>query len=167
MTTNNYPNIKSLIISVLANLNKFIALKECREKFIINVLTCFSSIKGKINFLQMARFSDKCEQYFRINFENKFNFQSFNLTMIKERVSECIVAFDPSYIRKSGKKTYGLGMYWSGCAGRAKWGLDICGFAAVDIARNTAFHLNATQTPKSKDTNLLYYYTKVICISYQ
>ena len=40
--------------------------------FIINALTCFSSIKGKINFLQMERFSDQCEQYFRINFENKF-----------------------------------------------------------------------------------------------
>ena len=114
----------------------------------------------------MERFSDKCEQYFRINFENKFNFQDFNLTMIKERVSECIVAFDPSYIRKSGKKTYGLGMYWSGCAGRAKWGLDICGFAAVDIARNTAFHLNAIQTPKSKDTNLLHYYCQIIKENY-
>ena len=82
----------------------------------------------------MGRFSDKCEQYFRINFGNKFNFQDFNLTMIKERVTECIVAFDPSYIDKSGKKTYGLGMYWSGCAGRTKRGLEICGFAAVDIA---------------------------------
>jgi len=166
MINNSYPNIKSLIISVLENCNKFITLKECRKNFIINVLTCFSSIKGKINFLQMERFSDKCEQYFRINFENKFNFQDFNLTMIKERVSECIVAFDPSYISKSGKKTYGLGMYWSGCAGKAKRGLDICGFAAVDTKLNTAFHLNAIQTPKSKDTNLLHYYCQIIKENY-
>ena len=41
--------------------------------------------------------------------------------MIKERVKECIVAFDPSYIKKSGKHTFGLGIYWSGCANRAKW----------------------------------------------
>ena len=63
--------------------------------------------------------------------------------MIKERItgrlSECIVAFDPSYIGKSGKEKHGLGMYWSGCAGRAKWGLDICGFAVVDVILNTAF----------------------------
>jgi len=32
--------------------------------------------------------------------------------MIKERISECIVTFDPGYISKSGKKTYGLKMYW-------------------------------------------------------
>jgi hypothetical protein len=162
MTNNSYPNIKSLIISTLLNSINLINLKECRKNFIINVLICFSSIKGKINFLQMERFSKKCAQYFRINFENKFNFQDFNLTMIKDRITECIVAFDPSYIHKSGKKTYGLGTYWSGCAGKAKWGLDICGFAAVDTAQNTAFHLNAVQTPKSKEVNLLNYYCQII-----
>ena len=45
-------------------------LKDCYKNFIITTLTCFSSIKGKINFLQMERFSDKCEQYFRINFSS-------------------------------------------------------------------------------------------------
>jgi hypothetical protein len=166
MTNNSYPNIKPLIINVLSMSDYFKNLKACRKDFIINALICFSCIKGKINFLQMKRFSDKCEQYFRINFENKFNFQQFNLAMIKERVTDCIVAFDPSYIQKSGKKSFGLGMYWSGCAQKAKWGLDICGFAAVDILRNTAFHLNAIQTPKSKDTNLLHYYCQIIKENY-
>ena len=124
------------------------------------------SIKGKINFLQMGRFSDKCEQYFRINFENKFNFQDLNLSMIKDRLTECVVAFDPGYIKKSGKKTFGPGMYWSGCAAKAKWGLDICGFAAVDIINNTAFHLNAIQTPRSKEINLLRYYCQIIKENY-
>jgi hypothetical protein len=125
MTTISHPSVKHLITNTLSICKNFKTLKECRKNFIINVLICFSSIKGKINFLQLERFSDKCEQYFRINFENKFNFQEMNLAMIKERVSECIIAFDPSYIPKSGKKTYGLGMYRSGCAKRAKWVLDI------------------------------------------
>jgi len=166
MTNNNYPNIKSFIINALSKSDVFNSLKECRKKFIINVIMCFSAIKGKINFLQMQRFSQKCEQYFRINFENKFNYQAFNLAMIKEKISECIVAFDPSYIPKSGKKTYGLGSYWSGCAGAMKRGLEICGFAAVDIAHNTAFHLNAIQTPMSKDFNLLHYYCQIIKENY-
>ncbi len=166
MTTISYPSVNRLIISILSAFENFNTLKECRKNFIISVLICFSSIKGKINFLQLERFSDKCEQYFRINFENKFNFQEMNLAMIKERVSECIIAFDPSYIPKSGKKTYGLGMYWSGCAKRTKWGLDICGFAAVDVKLNTAFHLNAIQTPKSKEVNLLQYYCQIIKENY-
>jgi len=162
MTNNSYPKIKSLIDSMLSNSSNYRTLKECRKKFLTTVLICFSCIKGKINFLQLERFSDKCEQYFRINFENKFNFQDFNLSMIKERITESIVAFDPSYISKSGKQTYGLGSYWSGCAKAAKRGLEICGFAAVDTIRNTAFHLNAIQTPKSKEINLLHYYCQII-----
>ena len=114
MTNNSYPDIKSLIINVLSNYTSIETLKECRGKFIVIVLTCFSCIKGKINFLQMERFSDKREQYYRINFENKFNFQHFNLSMIKDRLTECVVAFDPGYIKKSGRKTFGLGMYRSG-----------------------------------------------------
>ena len=80
MTNNSYKSIKSLICNILLNCNGLKNLKECREKFIINVLICFLSTKSKINFLQMERFSQKCEQYFRINFENKFNFQEFKKT---------------------------------------------------------------------------------------
>ena len=162
----SYPSIKLLIINTLSNCSDFKSLKESRKNFIIKALICFLSIKGKINFLQMERFSDRCEQYFRINFENAFNFQKFNLTMIKDKISSCIVAFDPSYIPKSGKQTHGLGTYWSGCAGKAKRGLDICGFAAVDVALNTAFHLNAIQTPTSKGINLLHYYCLLIKENY-
>ena len=65
MISNNYPNIKSLINKVLEKCADGKTLKECRKNFIIKALICFSNIKGKINFLQMKRFSDKCEQYFR------------------------------------------------------------------------------------------------------
>ena len=166
MTNNSYPNIKTFIISVLSENAVFKSLKTCRASFIFNALFHFSAIKGKINFLQLQRFSGRCEQYFRINFENKFNFQSFNLDMIKEKVTECVIAFDPSYIPKSGKRTYGLGAYWSGCAGAVKRGLEICGFAAVDVINNTAFHLNAVQTPKSKDFNLVHHYCQIIRNNY-
>ncbi len=39
--------------------------------------------------------------------------------------------------------------YWSGCANRAKWGLEIGGLAAIDIDNHTAFHLEAVQTRNS------------------
>jgi len=163
MTNSSYPNIKSLIINVLQKSKSLNTLKNNRKMFIVKALLGFLSIKGKINFLQLERYSDNCEQYYRINFEETFDFQKFNQTMIKETISEeCIIAFDPSYIPKSGKHTYGLGTYWSGCAGKAKRGLDICGFAAVDTPLNTAFHLLAIQTPTSKEVNLLHYYCQVI-----
>jgi len=166
MPINKLPNVQSLVFSVLYS-NGFSELKDNRKQFILNVLLCFLSIKGKINFLQLSRYSKYCEQYFRINFENKFNFQDFNRRLILNlKIKECITAFDPSYIAKSGKCTFGMNKYWSGCAKQAKWGLDICGFAVVDILQNTAFHLNAIQTPLFKDMTLLDYYCQIVKENY-
>jgi hypothetical protein len=166
MSINKLPNAKSLIVNVLHS-NEFSALKESRKQFILNVLLCFLSIKGRINFLQLSRYSKYCEQYFRIHFENKFNFQEFNHRLILNlKIKECIIAFDPSFITKSGKCTFGLGKYWSGCAKQAKWGLDICGFAVIDILQNTAFHLNAIQTPAFENMTLLDYYCQIIKENY-
>ncbi len=72
------------------------------------------------------------------------------------------IAFDPSYVSKSGKKTPGVGWYWSGCAGKAKWGLEIGGLAAIDIDNHTAFHLEAVQTINSDDQSLSDWYAEVI-----
>lgn len=166
MLSNKHPNAISLIYNTLES-ESFLTLKESRKQFIANVLVLFLSIKGRINFLQLSRFSENCEQYFRINFENKFNFQAFNLKLILDQsISDCLVAFDPSYISKIGKMTFGLNMYWSGCAKKAKWGLEICGFAAIDVLRNTAFHLNAIQTPPIESMTLLVYYCQIVKENY-
>jgi hypothetical protein len=78
-----------------------------------------------------------------------------------------VVAFDPRFIPKAGKSTYGRGKYWSVVAKAAKRGLDICGFAVVDIVNNTALHLNAWQTPPADELlkrwlNLLSYYANLV-----
>ena len=165
MKPSHYPNVKSLIYGVLEN-DAFDSLKDCRKKFIVTALNLFAGVKDRINFLQMSRFSGQCEQYFRINFENKFNFLHLNWSMIKDKITECVVAFDPSFISKSGTKTCGLESYWSGCAKQAKSGLEICGFAAVDIALNTAFHLNAIQTTKVENQAVLQRYCQTIKENY-
>ena len=131
------PRVKSLIISTLEN-EVFKMLNKSRKDFIISVLWHILSIKGRINFLQLGRFSPLCEQTHRNQFEKEFDFYSFNKHLINQTVSaELGIAMDPSFIPKAGKATYGRGRYWSGVAGAAKWGLDICGFAVVDIANNT------------------------------
>jgi len=59
----------------------------------------FISIKGRINLLQLSRYSEKEEQYFRNNFNKKFNFLEFNKILILEQGCEDLtIAFDPSYI---------------------------------------------------------------------
>jgi len=146
----------------------FAKLNKSRKDFIVSVLWHILSIKGKINFLQLERYSGLHEQTFRNQFEKKFDFFSFNKLLIDPIVSkERIVVLDASYIPKSGKATYGRAKYWSGVAKTVKWGLDICGFAVVDIEKNTAFHLKAWQTPApnellDKGLNLLSYYASLV-----
>jgi hypothetical protein len=159
--------VKYHIYSILDNII-FEKLNKSRKDFMVNVLWHILSIKGKINFLQFGRYSGHSEQTYRNHFDIKFDFFSFNKLLINQTASkERIVALDPSYIPKAGKSTYGRGRYWSGVAKAAKWGLDICGFAVVDIINNTALHLNAWQTPSAdelvkKGFNLLTYYASLV-----
>jgi hypothetical protein len=159
--------VKQLIFNILC-VDSFSELNKPRKDFIVSVLWHILSIKGKINFLQFGRFSLFGEQTFRNHFEKKFDFFAFNKQLINQVASsERVIALDPSYIPKAGKCTYGKGKYWSGVAKAAKWGLDICGFAVIDIANNTALHLNAWQTPSAaelvnKGLNLLTYYASLV-----
>jgi hypothetical protein len=145
-------------------LNKMVGLNKCRKDFFISTMSLFLSIKGRINFLQLERFSDIDEQSFRNQFEKPFDFLKFNKELVLEHGSgHFTIAFDPSYISKSGKHTPGLGYFWSGCASKTKWGLEIGGIAAIDIDNHTAFHLDAKQTiyDTEKD-NLVSHYANLL-----
>jgi hypothetical protein len=119
----------------------------------------------RINFLQLARFGKFEEQRYRQQFEKPFAFLEFKKELaLSQGGKRFFIAFDPSYINKSGKKTPGLGWYWSGCAGKSKWGIEIGGLAAIDIENHTAFHLEAIQNIiKDKETtNLIDWYTSLV-----
>jgi len=138
-----------------AILEKMIGLSKSRQKFMIRILMLYLGLRGRYNFLNMARYGEYSEQTYRNQFENKFDFIGFNTVMIKENCSlHLINAFDPSYIPKSGKDTDHIGKYWSGCSQKVLRGLEIGGFAVVDIENNTAFSLEAIQTPSPKELKL-------------
>lgn len=145
-------------------LNKMKSINKWQHDFIIETLGLFLSIKGRINFTQLGRYSNHGEQHFRNQFNKSFDFLSFNKELVVEHGSKHLtIALDPSYVSKSGKLTSGTGYFWSGVAGKAKWGLEISGIAAIDIDNHTAFHLEAVQTPSNlKSETLLEHYTKVL-----
>ena len=129
----------------------------------IETFILFLSIRGRINFLQLARYGKHKEQRYRQQFEKQFDFLTFNKQLTLTHGSgRYAIAFDPGYISKSGKKTPGVGWYWSGCANQAKWGLEIGGLAAIDIDNHTAFHLEAVQTLNTDEQTLSDWYAGVI-----
>ncbi len=165
MTSKAILNIKVLINSTL---NNIIKLSKPQNDFFIEIMLLFISIPGRMNFLQFGRYGKFGEQRYRQQFEKQFDFLSFNKEITLSHGSgNFAIAFDPSYISKSGKKTYGFDKFWSGVAGQAKLGLEISGIAAVDIDNKTAFHLEAVQTPtyadiEGKNMSLLDWYANII-----
>lgn len=134
-------------------------LNKWRKDFIKDVLWLFLSIKSPVNFLQLGRYGNYGEQRYRQQFENDFDSFNFNVTLVNQYCGERrVLAFDPSYIPKSGRETEGVGWFWSGSANKAKWGLEIGGIAVLDLDNHTALHLEAVQTlPLEGETQLDFY----------
>lgn len=161
----NYQELSQFKDLVKNGLNKIVGLNKCRKDFFVRTVNLFLSIKGRINFLQLERFGEIDEQSFRNQFEKSFDFLKFNKELVLEHGSgHYTIAFDPSHISKSGKLTPGVGWFWSGCAGKSKWGLEICGIGIVDIDNRTAFHLEAQQTlyDSTSETLLSYYANELV-----
>ena len=93
-------SVMCLIFSILET-EVFEKLNKSRRDFIVSVLWHILSIKGRINFLQLGRFSTLCEQTNRNQFVKKFDFLSFNTQLINQTISdERVIAFDPSLFPK-------------------------------------------------------------------
>jgi len=139
-----------------------------RKNFILSTIILFLSMRGRYNFKGMERYGNYSEKTYRLQFEKSFDFFQFNVALWKNHLSDnCIVAFDPSYLPKSGKHTPGKGIFYSGCLGKATGGIEIGGLGIIDIANNTAFNLEAIQTPgpevlKAKGMSLVDHYAALI-----
>lgn len=151
-----------------AIIGKLSGLNKSREKFMISIFMLYLGLRGRYNFLNMARYGEYGEQTYRNQFDKPFDFIEFNTTIIKANCSCHLVnAFDPSYIPKSGKETEHLGKFWSGCSQKVLKGIEIGGFAVVDVENNTAFSLEAIQTPsvkelKAEDKTLVNHYVSLV-----
>ena len=120
MVTKGYNLYKTLIINTLLSRKKNNA---SRQRIMVEAVTLFLSIKGRINFQQLERYGKYSEQRYRIQFEKPFDFMAFNSGLVQQHGSgHYIIALDPSFIAKSGKKTPGIGYFWSGQAARTKRG---------------------------------------------
>ena len=103
-------------------------------------------VMQKTNFTQLATFGSYNEKTYRNHFEKGgADTVAFNLGMAKDYFKDSIgikaLAIDPCYISKTGKHTPGLGLFWSGSAGQAKWGLEMLGVGIVDTFFHECFML--------------------------
>lgn len=121
-----------------------------QRKFLLALFAAIYCLRGRVNFRNLARYSDYSERTFHRQFRQEFNFAEFNRLSIKQAVepsATLLVAQDATFIPKSGKHSYGLDRFFNGCAHRTEKGLEASTIAMVDVTLRTAFTLSVKQTP--------------------
>ena len=123
-------------------------LGEWQKRFLVTLFNTVLLLRGKVNFSQLGKHSELNEKTFRRWFRRDFDFTCFNLHLLEQRPiqGELVAAMDASYLPKSGRKTYGLGKFYSGCLGRAVKGLEISEIALIDRDSRQAFAFSTRQT---------------------
>lgn len=135
---------------VSAILGKMSEVGKCQTRFMVDIITLYLSLKSRYTLINMSRYGSYLESTYHEWFRKGFDFVKFNRLLIEEHAGrERFIAFDPSYFSKSGKKTPGVGHFWSGCAGAVKWGLEVCFLAVIDVKHRTGFHYSLQQTQQS------------------
>ena len=140
------------IISILNIIFGKINLKSKFEQdFLKELFDLLPSIRGRFNFCNFERYSKYNELTFRRHFSKFFDWLSFNFALLelalRKANSPCLAIIDASFIAKSGKKTFGYDTFWSGCASKAKKGLEISCLALAEIKTGLIWTLDVTQTP--------------------
>jgi hypothetical protein len=123
------------------------SLSKPQRKFLSVLFNTILVCQSRINFSSLARHADVDERTFRRNFQTSVDFTEINLQIIKQ--VECRIeafAMDAAFIKKSGKKTFGIDKFWNGCSGRAEKGLEASIISLVDAKQNASFALTVDQT---------------------
>lgn len=145
--------------------NKVSKLKVTTKKFIEKISKGILCAIGKINFRNVSRYVDISEKTISRNYKDEklANITELNVLAIEEVYkpeNKNILVLDASFIKKSGKKTYGKGKFWDGKNSKVSKGLEISLLALVDTTYKTAYAINATQTTselKEDETRIDYY----------
>ncbi|MBR4644267.1 MAG: transposase, partial [Bacteroidaceae bacterium] len=126
---------------------------KLRKNFVnvfIEILFLYVSVK-KINSTQMGKYVSRCEQTYRNNFTKDVGRVAYNTHLVRKVFTDpsdmLAIAVDQSHITKSGKCTWGVGGFWSGCDQSVMPGLEITGIGVVNATRRECMALRAVQTP--------------------
>jgi len=151
-----------------ATLGKITGLKRPNAKFLIHIVELWLGMNCRYVFSNMERWGKMTEKSYRNGFGKLFDWFRFNEVLVRGHCSgQVIAAFDPSFIKKSGKHTYGLARFWSGTRQKALKGLEIGCLAFVDVTNGTAMHGIAVQTPsprllKAAGKTLVHHYVGIV-----
>lgn len=124
-------------------------LSKPQRKFVVMLFTTILTLRGKVNFRNLSRYSSLSARTYQRWFDQPLDFIGLNRRLIEATMPPGrprLLAFDPSFIPKAGKHTDGLASFWHGAHSRAEKGLELSAFSVVDLEYNTGYCLSVQQT---------------------
>ena len=131
---------------------------KAQVAFLLSYFSSLFCFQGRGNLSNLHRYGGPHPRTAYRWFQRNFDYVDFNLRCLKSSGvinKSCILALDATFLKKSGKRTHGLGWFHNGCSGRTERGLELSVVAAVDMKENTAYALDAQQIlPKTDEGSL-------------
>lgn len=143
-------------------------MNKARIAFMLWIFGAWLGLPVRRTFLNLARFGPYCDKTLRLHFARRFDFALFCTKLIQKRCQpERIAAFDPSFVSKAGKATYGVDSWWCGTQQKVKRGLELGVLGVVDVEARSALSLQATQTPalatlRQQKSDLMHHYVSQV-----
>jgi len=154
---------------VSTTLSKVREVSQPVRKFILHIIPLWLSMNCRYVFMNLQRWGGRSEKSYRSMFSNTFDWFCFNLEVVKACFGKkkLIAVFDPTFLKKSGKKTPGVARFYSGTAGKALKGLEVGCLCMVGVEDHTALHLLCKQSPTpeslhQKGKTLVSHYAEVV-----
>ena len=133
--------------------------------FLNLLLPLWVAIPGRVNGLNFGRYSGWHEKTFRRWMGKALPWHRLHITLLHILMGcgaigeKLILTIDASFVPKSGKKTYGLGKFWNGCASKAMTGLELSCIALMTSTGHHVFPISIRQTrPKEEKKDRLQQY---------
>lgn len=130
-------------------------ISKPRLSFLLGLFAALHCFTGRATMLNLARHGAGSPRRLHRWFSQPFDWSSLNWLMLDHtRVSAHRLAacWDCTFLKKSGKTTWGLGKFHCGVTGRAETGLEACAIGLLDLDEQTAYHLFIQQTPPVQDS---------------
>jgi hypothetical protein len=132
---------------VNTTIQKVTKITKPQLKFFVWLIRRWWMLPVRYNFLNLSRYGGYSDRAVREQFTKPLPFaELFDGLYCPLQQKECIIAFDPTFIPKSGKHTPGVYKFWNGSHRRAEKGLEAGVLALIDVDDHMAYHIEATQT---------------------
>ncbi|CAM4452186.1 transposase [Deinococcus marmoris] len=142
------------ILSVLLTL---LQLPVHQQRFFLHLMPLWQSIPGRLNALNLSRYSGWDERTFRRWFAKTLPWDILHWGLLELLIrlgalgARFVLCMDASFVPKAGTRTAGIGKFWNGSASRSEQGLELSCLAVMSWVGRHVFPVSVVQTQPRRD----------------